>query len=261
MADAQFGTTRVLRPYPGFDAVYQGRPCNVPLLWSPDGNPLDESSGAPGFAARLARGLTVPLGSRILLWLPIVHYTNLQGTFVPYRWQVCWRLRNLFDYRNHRTQYHNPKQSLGDRSTLPTDLGDRVILTVSNQSVPYQQTEPANYLGPADVNLHDETIRTQAVTSVMLLPVLNAAGDLIALSQGIFDPGAPPSLAYTAETVRSSLFELHEMQAVGDEMILLLSRPYDQAAPWDFTLTDADLLAFLNASRFVGVLAMTGSAP
>ena len=49
LADAQFGTARILRPYDGFEAVYQGQPASTPIMLSevvdpPGGDPLDPSA-------------------------------------------------------------------------------------------------------------------------------------------------------------------------------------------------------------------------
>jgi hypothetical protein len=255
-ADAQFGNATILRPYTGFETAYTGKSCQIPIAWSQDGQPLDPQAGTAGYSARLARGLRVPFGSRVVLWIPTIFAGGL------YHWYLIWRLRNLHDFRTNRVPYHLPKQSAGVTSTLVTDPGTRVILAAASQTVSYQQAQPVIGGGSlADVQLFRESIITESRAGQgNALPIMNAAGDLMPISQGVFDPGNPP-LLWDSQTSRSPTFQIFETQATGDEMLLMLIRDTSQGT-WSFGPGGMDmvLLSFLQ-SPSLGVYAFVGSAP
>jgi hypothetical protein len=257
-ADAQFGNATILRPYAGFEAAYQGKSGAIPIMWSPGGVALDDQAGKPGYSARLAKGMRVPFGSRVVLWFPMI----FPATSIAYRWAISWRLRNLYDFRTSRAPYHLPKQSNGDESHLASDLGVRVVLPAARQTVPYQQAQPALAGSFADVKIYQEGIRLDMPLTRERLPILNAAGDVTPISQGIFDPNAPP-LFTSADIVRSPLFQIYETQATGDEMLLMMTTGEEQGVTWGFVPGQGDLMLsqYMAASASVGVYAFVGSAP
>lgn len=120
-ADAQFGIARILRPWNGalsLTGPYEGQPVSTQImltevLTSPGGAPLDPfaETGSAGYASNLIKGLDVPIGSRVILWLPAIQ----SGGIVDFRysWSITWRLRNVYDYRNARMPFHFPKQGEG----------------------------------------------------------------------------------------------------------------------------------------------------
>ena len=72
LVDAQFGIAKILRPYAGFEADYQGNQVSNAIALTERGIALDPLAGKPGYAPNLLRGLPVSLGARIVLWIPNV---------------------------------------------------------------------------------------------------------------------------------------------------------------------------------------------
>lgn len=270
LADAQFGTARILRPYDGFEAVYQGQPASTPIMLSevvdpPGGDPLDPSAATrdAGYSSRLVRGLDVPMGSRVLVWLPqISAIVAAPSTIARYQWTFIWRLRNVYDYRNSRTPYHFPKQAAGVPET-GGDAGPRVIIPAATQTLPYSQSpEPAGNSGVL-TNLRNEAVTTGA--SVIAAPLL-PGGTTGIIQQGLGDPNIFPAIG-------RPIYQLHEVQACGDELLIGLTRATDVTPNWDFNtplLQDWQVRLYLgDPSSFpparqipdVGVYVMTGSAP
>ena len=114
LVDAQFGVARVIKPFPGFESVYQGQPVSTPIAFP---GTLDDDAGKPGFDPNLLKGIPVPLGSKILLWIPTAFNQTPAGDFqnvVDYKYKFLFRLRNLRDFRESRKAYHFPKNSPGE---------------------------------------------------------------------------------------------------------------------------------------------------
>lgn len=261
MADAQFGCGQLLRPDPNFSTIYQGHTADTPILVAPGGQMLDELAGQPGYSPHLARGLSVPLGARLLLWLPIAFYQEIGfgNAQVPYRWRISWRMRNLADFRRARKTFHIAKQSAGDPSTLAADLGPRVTLLAASDTALYQQAQPLTG-SSSEVNLYNEGIRP-GMTPSGALPI-DAAGNRLVYEQGLFDPGAPP-VGQTNISVRQPRFETYEVQAMGDELILDVSRDRTVVLNWNFSAGQADnfLYSFFTSSAEAGPYVFVGSAP
>lgn len=263
LADAQFGIVKILRPYIGFDAPldsggmapagsYQGTSSQVPIMLSEGGQPLDEAAGQLGYSPKLLRGLSVPLGSRVVLWVPLV--TPQSGGTAPdgYVFSVCWRLRNTFDFRQRRIPYHYPKAAQG----VPYNSESRVVIPAAAQSVVYNQSEPVVTLAPAVATSYAEAIKFNF--SVNMLPPLLPDGSYGAMEQGIIDVNGPGEAITTT-------YQVWELQAFGDELLIGLQRAGDK---WDFAegKIDNQLSVVLgNGSGKlypdVGVYAMVGTAP
>jgi len=267
-ADAQFGNAKILRPFPTWQAVYQGVNANRPLLFAEDGRIHDSQAGKPGYSPWLMSGLSVPLGARVVLWLPKVSYTVVAqaNAQFPYSWKIAWRMRNLYDFRTNRIPYHIPSQSLGDASTLAGDTGDRVVLIAAAETVPYVGAEPVlnpliNAI-PSNVDLRNAAVNTELPNNSWYHLPIDENGNRLTYSQGVFDPGAPP-VGYQSQSVRSVAFQIYETQAVGDEMIIVLERDNSVVTDWDFTVAQADyiLAQIIGSSANIGVYAFIGSAP
>lgn len=120
LADSQFSVARVVKPFPGFEAVYSGQLSSIPIAFP---GTLDPDAGKAGFDPNLLEGIPVPLGSKILLFIPTIF--NLSGLGNPnpvdYEYKFFWRLRNLRDFRESRKAYHFPRQSVGadDQFVIP----------------------------------------------------------------------------------------------------------------------------------------------
>lgn len=270
LADAQFGVMRILRPFAGFVDVYQGQPASTPIMLTevldpPGGAALDPfaQTNTPGYSPKLIRGIDVPMGSRVVLWLPfITAYDAATSTTIRYQWTLIWRLRNTYDYRNARMPYHYPKQGAGVPETVGITLEDRVVIPCATQTLPYSQSpEPTGALANVVTNLRNEAVTTGATPlSNPLLP----DGSIGYFQQGLGDPNASPIFS-------QPLYQQHEVQATGDELLLALTRDTTLLPTWDFgtlLLNDWQVNFYLGGSGLaappkpdIGVYMTTGSAP
>lgn len=269
LADAQFGAARILRPFANFVDLYQGQPVSTPIMLTevvdpPGGEPLDPLAqvNTPGYSPRLLRGIDVPLGSRVVLWLPaLTALVAAPSTIARYEWTLCWRLRNVFDYRQARIPWHFPKQDAGFPETGP-EAGARVIIPCATQTLPYPETpEPAGTIANVVTNLRQEAVSTgRTPPSNPLIP----SGGIGYYQQGLGDPNASPIFS-------QPLYQIHEVQAVGDELLIALTRNGDVVPNWDFNtplLNDWQVNFYLGGTGAaapprpdIGVYVLTGSAP
>lgn len=268
MADAQFTNAFIMLPYKNFEDTYQGIPATTPLYLTEGGDARDSLAGQPGYDPELQKGLAVPLGSRVLLWLPELVYIATASPLVinGYQYSFTWRLRNVFDYRQDRRHYHFPKQVPGVADATVSPAADRVVIPAANNSVVYVQPEPGAFLERAVQNARSEDIRVLGSN----LPLAVAPGGVPAtndmtVQQGIQDPAV-------TTTARTPGFLVHELQAVGDELLVAIRRvPSDDGSPanWDFTDaggTDEQVSDFYGKGRGTpvpdrGVYAFTGTSP
>lgn len=260
LADAQFGTARILRPFSGFRAAYQGQAATKPIMLTevvdpPGGEPLDQLAAVntPGYAPNLIRGVDVPLGSRVVIWLPKVGPFSADPA-ARYDWIIGWRLRNVYDYRQTRAPYHYPKQEAG----VPVGGNPRVVIPAAVQTIVYSQTPaPAAAGAIAASSAYPETLGTGGSAlggTVSGIPLVATATD------GTFEQGLSPSAAGQQPT-----YMIHEVQAVGDEMLIGVSRSTSFGANWNFTAFGSEdyiLGSFLGDDYpDIGVYVLTGSAP
>lgn len=256
LADAQFGIARILRPYAGFDAAsgagsYQGKPSETPIMLTEGGQALDEQAGQPGYSPVLVRGLPVPYGARVTIWVPLVAPVLESTGPTGYVWGVVWRLRNTFDFRQRRIPYHYPKQAAG----VPFMGGERVVIPAASQSVVYNQSEPSTAFLPAVQTCYAEAIQFQY--SLNLLAPLTPSGSYGTIEQGLINTNP------TVEAL-STTYQVAELQALGDEMLIGL---YRAGAPWDFGVGGVDQqLSTVLGSNYgtypdIGVYVLAGSAP
>jgi len=276
-ADAQFGIVRILRPYKDFESLYGGKPAFRQIMLTevidpPGGQALDESAGKTGYDPELVRGLPVPFGSRVVLWIPKLVPQSIEA--VRYRWTLQWRLRNIFDYRLTRVGYHYPKQGVGAKDTTTLPAKPRVVLPAANQTVIYnEEPQPAGVRDTVAGNMRIEDVTSGGdypsglAPNYLGLPV-NPDGSNGVIQQGILDPG---SLTFgSSGRAQASLYQVHEVQAVGDELLIGLWRTEADAEPnWNFGTIDSQINVLLGAgvdgpqevTPDVGVYVMCGSAP
>jgi len=256
VCDPQFGIVRVLRPYDGFDAIYQDETvAGNAIAFTEDGVALDDLAGETGYDERLVKGLSVPMGARCLLWLPNIVWRDGADTY-PYIYTLYWRYRNVFDYRQrYRPPYHLTKQGAGVAETI-VDVGPRVVLPASAPSVMYIQPEGATSPGlPITTqNLHHENFRQ--VGAALNANVLNPDGNFGALQQGIV------ASSLLGAHLRPS-FTVYEVTAAGDELLLLVNRedPAGTETDWDFVGVDAPFLAQFENLPDIGVYVSVGVSP
>lgn len=260
LADAQFTVAAVLRPFDGFEFVYQGQAIFVPIAFP---GVLDDDAGKPGFSPYLLKGLAVPMGAKMQLWFPAVVGQSEGAPVLDYKYQLIWRLRNVGDFQRRQKPYHLSKESFGAPDTFlagtTTAPDQQFVLPASTETVLYQQPEPAPTVGiittpgPGFGNLRTEFI---AVPSDLLdvltsagLPLLppNAAPNfnngfpvppippgtnvkpLGFFQQGVIDPSV-------SNAAPGALFRQYFTVAKGDELIILAYRNNDitGSLAWDF---------------------------
>jgi hypothetical protein len=262
-ADPQFGNGIILRPFEGFDAVYNGISALTPIMWSPGGEALDSQAGKPGYSHGLLKGMSVPFGARIVLWLPV--FGTSSQPVNPYSWQIFWRIRNLYDYRQQRIPYHIAKQSPGAPDTTPITGGPRVLIPACVQSVVYAAAEAFSGVNPVaqTQNVHAEVVVNPGSGLLAGVPTtvtpLTPTGTHGMIKQGVFSE--------TIATAGNPSWTAIEVQAIGDEMLIGHTRIYDLVAHpnWEMTAFgnyDGTLpFGRLNISPDWGVYAFIGSAP
>jgi hypothetical protein len=261
LIDAQFTIAKVLRPFAGFEAVYQNQDASIPIAFP---GTLDENAGKPGFSPYLLAGLAVPLGAKMEIWFPMIDAPGGEGNNnVSYVYLLHWRMRNIGDFVRSKLPYHLMKDAFGAPDTLLAPVPpQRFVLPSAVEAVLYQQQEPAapaGFLigaGPGRGNLRTEQIAVPndlaasgATAGLPFLPPNTAppfanafpvgSGNttpLGAFEQGITDPNADPLAPY-------SLFRPYFTVAKADELIISVVRlpldPLPVPNNWDFAGVDA----------------------
>jgi hypothetical protein len=272
MVDAQLNTVRVLKPFDNFERVYQGKNALAPIAF-PGTRDKRAEEGAPGFDPNLLRGIPVPQGARVLLWLPMcfspVPPGNVLDPFQLYSYRLVWRYQNLTGYRNpsaltKRAPYHFARQSPGAPDTSVLSAGvPRVTLPASWHVVAYSQTEPAGGLS-GQLNLHVEDITPRLDSLTQFVQPFLPDGSAGVVEQGVADPAS-------VSGALMPIFMPFWTDAEGDELIIFANRTGATANDtWDFTDATKDL-AFSNiygtgngthaVFRDIGIYMQTGTTP
>jgi hypothetical protein len=285
LADAQFGVIKTLRPYVDFETDYQGtistRPIQVTeVIEGTGGEPRDAQAiaGTPGYDPNLVRGLKVPMGARVMIYLPKFTPDNAvsgSNTELRYEWLIEWRFRNVFDFRTQRTPFHHPKQSAGFPDTSSGTSEPRIVIPASAQTSVYVGPEPTTAGGVVVQNARQEFISSggPSVTGGFNLPFLPGGVLLGSIQQGLSNPGA----LGIGEWARPSFYQTIETQAAADELVLSLRRqdtPEGTVTNWDFSQNpgriDRLVSVFLGLGdtvngdgpfRDIGVMVSWGTAP
>lgn len=254
--DPQFGIVSIMRPFSGFAAVYEGITVTSPIMFTEGGVALDAAAGSPGYSPSLVKGWPVPLGARVALWLPDVSYVPVAfGASFPYTWSIIWRMRNTFDYRTQRLSFHYPKQGAGipDTSVVPT--ASRVVIPAASQGIVYVQAEPSGLTRAAQDLRSVDTVVASSTIGAPLLP----SGAVGFIQQGILDPGV------TSQAKRP-LYVTFDVTALGDELLIAVTRSATTVANWTFGSVDLDFSKLFGiglgaAHPDIGAYAMIGVAP
>lgn len=266
-ADAQFGVARILKPFDNFEAVYQGQSLDLAIAF-PGG--LDPRAGQDGMAPNLMKGLEVPLGARLLVWIPVA-VTDIGGqgiTSEAYRYTFIWRMRNVRDFRTDRKPYHFPRQSPGAPDSTVVPAEPRFVLPAAVDTILYEGAQPT-----ADQEKSLQTGYPQAYVIGDLASfepggeVLLPDGSSGIIQQGVLDPNVIPTFASGG-----AIFQSLWLDAAGDELIILAeaARSHDAPAAWDFTdaaldLPFSDIYGTGNGTHAiypdVGIYVFSGSNP
>lgn len=257
LADAQFGMVQIMRPVAGFETTYEGRSAAEPIYLFPEGQHIDPiaAAGVAGYDPVLARGLKTPFGARIAIWLPNLFFTS--DVERGYELILIWRLRNVSDFANGRIPYHFPRAQGAINTTAPAGSQARVPIPAAYNTITYIQTEPLTQRGRAINNIHSEDLEFS--TDTVLGPLLADGVTRQPVQQGILDP------AVVTDADRPG-FIVHEVQALGDEVVMALRRNVTGAANWAFATTDLRFSQFLGSGTglqlpSVGAYALMGTAP
>lgn len=269
LADAQFGLVRILRPFLEFETVYSGQSVDTPIalsrvLRNTGGDPRDPLAAdqRPGYDPNLIRGLSMPVGARVALYMPKI----LAGGAERYRYRFIWRLRNTLDYRLGRIPYHYPKQGEGVPDSTDTPPSARVVIPAAEQTILYAETpEPA---GPVATVVTSSRVEDVTFGGTSLAAPLLPGGVTGVVQQGILDPGN----VVIGDDALLPTYALYETQAWGDELLVMLYRTDTLGANWDFSSpggVDEQLSLLLGgggsqpfpAFPDVGVYVLVGSAP
>lgn len=258
LPDAQFTMAQVLRPFTGFEAVYQGRPLNVPIVFP---GTLDPDAGKAGFSPYLLAGLPVPLGAKVMLWFPAVTATigtPPESVSVDYAYVLHWRLRNTGDITRHVQPAHFPKETPGQPDTWLAPVPPaRFIIPSSTETVVFEQTESSllpgvGNLRPQAIAVPEDSATSSASFGLPLLPPGSppfansypvASSNTVPLglfSQGVLNPN--PNVSDASDLAGFSLFRPYFTVAKGDELLIACVRRQPLPAPpndiWDFQTFD-----------------------
>lgn len=255
-ADAQFTNARVLKPFDDFEAIYQGKTGFTPISMP---GVRDPNAGTPGYSPNLVAGLSVPLGARILTWIP-----QPCNVFTTYRYYFVFRMRSLRDFRNPakgkpRGAYHIPLQRSGQPDTSSGTAEPRVQIPAAVKVIAFEQPEPTEFCSSGVIRIRREDLESQMNPGG--LPFL-ADGSVGVFQQGILDPASPVVGGIASQPI----FLPFWFDAEGDDMIVVVEKS-DNAA-WDFGGPDqvfSDIYGTGNGTHpplpGSGILVFTGTNP
>lgn len=272
----------LLRPYPAAvnPAIaialgsYHGVACTTPIMFTENGEALDGMAGRPGYSPRLARGLPVPMGARLIVWLPAIPVLNAASVCVGYyKWMFGWRLRSANDMQAdpQAGSFHMGAVVEGVAETTVGNVGARVGRPAAWQPITYVPAEPAPGAGAlasianrAVSGLHPEDV--YAELGELPQPKMPGVATSAQLQQGVSDPGG--TLPGVIPLANMPLWTPHEVTALGDELLVGCYRAATVLLPadvnWDFSAAHSDrlfgLLFAANTHPQMGVRVFTGVA-
>jgi len=265
LVDPQYSTARILKPFTGFETKYQGKSSAVPIAF-PGTIDRQAADGVPGFDPHLLAGLPVPLGSRIMIWIPLalvnVDETDEDLDPTAYTYQIVWRLRSSTDYIYTSTQNvpvdeqlvgHLRKRDQG----APNDPADptatqRIFLPSALKTIAYEQAEPSadpEVNANGSINLRGELVTPCGGSSDSslwqgpLLPTADSPPNVGLTGQGVLPQLQDPSSTLNEGVPGGPIYHPYWFDAEGDEMMIFARRatPAAFAVPWDFTDNTLDL--------------------
>jgi hypothetical protein len=274
LSDGQWTMFRYLRPFAGFERVYQGQPGNLPIAF-PGELDLFAQKKVVGYDPNLIAGITVPLGARITIWIPQTLAQDGDSDPVVnalYQYQILWRNRTARDFRVGQAEgigtntqsyssYHLPTSGTGQPEANSPNRDpalQRFYLPGAIRTVAFEQTEPGNG-APVATHLRGELL--QPVADPIWVQPLTPQGNPAIWQQGAYREssstaaGGPSYLTFTTD-------------AEGDEMCILASKISTEGT-WDFTTADPGDGAFsntfgtnngANAQSQFGILVTSGTS-
>lgn len=227
LSDAQMGMFRVLKPMLNFEAVYQGVAGTVPIAFP---GALDPQAGSTGFLANLMAGLSMPLGGRALIQIPMTidHYVPM----ADYQYQIIWRTRNqataavAIAAGREISAYHLPSEEAGRNETQINPNSKLVFIPGASDVEVFEQAEPGS--GAATLDVRQQRYVPQIISS--WVQPLTPAG-----APGIWQQGAY-QFSSNVECAGPSWLPIW-LDVSGDEMMILAYK-VNSDVPWDFTTVD-----------------------
>lgn len=257
---AQFGMAKLLRPYKGWETVYQGRSSLEQILWLPtdkdyNGIAYDPLADKPEYADTLANAMSVPLGAKLYIWLPRIGYAD-GATRAGYQWMIGWRLRTLNCFMQKKSgPYHLP---FFTQRAAGKGIGAVIPLPYSVDGVVYEQAEevglalqrqhfkqPESYNYPNQSNVDHGASAARNPTN----------DDVMFLQQGI------PVVNGSSPTVEGGFMCLEKV-AKGDELVVSCFRANTALGTYNFATgsVDASIKTYVNSpdNPFLGVYVIVG---
>ncbi len=241
MTEPQWSIAQFLKPFPGFEQVYQGQPGSKPIAFP---GVLDSyaKKKLPGYDPNLLAGLTCPLGARVRLWIPLA--LSGAGLNSVYQYQVIWRMRTIVDFVTGQEMgqvspaqaysgYHIGIGPYGQPEVLLDPATKRYFLPGSMETAVYPQAQPTspNAGTPGVVQLQGQLL--QPSTSALWTAPLTPSGVDASWQQGVYP--------INNSIVSAPSFVMYEFEAKGDEMSILATRiDGSDEVVWDFTSDEDD---------------------
>lgn len=243
-----FETARWYKPFPGFEAKYQGVPVINPVAIP---GTFDFQAGKPGYSPNLLAGIPVTLGSKLLLWLP--RFINDYGVIIPdYTYTLCFRLRTIDDKNADPAKmlsYHLDQRLPG----LPNDPAQpettkRFVIPASQYTISTQQLDSVAPSGKLTIQGANVVVKSTSVNGDYWTSPLtenypggpfDATGKVGfggVWSQGQFEDEQGFLSVQSGYKNGPSYANVEFMSCPGDELMINVSRTGD---PWDFASDDA----------------------
>lgn len=245
LSDAQMGMFQIIRPIPNFEQLYQGKLGTIPIAFP---GTLDAQAGTTGLSPNLLAGISVPLGGRLLLQIPM----TISADFEPpvsdaYAYQLIWRTRNQSAVSDAilagrpATAFHLPSEAPGRNQFA-------FIPGCSDIEV-FEQGENAS--APAYLDVVQQRYRPRIGTP--WVQPLTPAGNNGVWQQGVYNS--------QIEACTGPSWVPLWLDASGDEL-LILAYKIDGDSTWDFAGDDLPFSStYGNASDGppAGLLLSTGT--
>jgi len=256
---AEFSNAAILRPFDNFESIYQGLSVEQDPLALPGG--VDRLAGKPGYDPKLAAMLPVPLGARVVIWLPRLSSLNYGEDTPEYFYSLVWRIRSQAEATTdaERRSAAHFGQRLQGRPQAPgaspavDTQGPRFVLPAAIETV----AGNLPLAEPRRVSINTALLQVKPprgwrapVSSDYPGPLVSQkVGRALIYSQGYYEDTngtAAPSDA-NAGFLGAPQYFIYQTVAQGDELALLITRDSGDGGPsWDFTGPDRPLSAFLG---------------
>jgi hypothetical protein len=236
LATPEFSIKRILRPFKGFEAIYQGLPASTPICFCERNLPYDPIAkrGVPGYDPHLVYGVPGNMGTRCSIEFPMTFW-SAGGALLRYRYSLNWRLRNTRDHNTNpvqRVPYHIAKSGAGVPETTPPSPGPRVTIYGIRETAIYAQTEPTGLLSQPPASVVIRPLWIEPVLAVSRPPKMPDGSDGV-IQQGILPPAV-------GNRHTSPYFLNYETQSIGDDLVIGVVRDDDVVSDWEFGLGETD---------------------